>query len=180
MDSVAGRLLIAGPDLFDPNFRRTIVLVGHHDEEGALGVVLNRALEVTVGEAVPVLSTIADPDEPVFSGGPVQPTSVVVVADFHEPHRAGVLAFDSIGFLPDEPDDDLTASIRRARVFAGYAGWGPGQLEQELLDDSWIVTRPLADDVFHPGPGRLWNDVLQRMGSKYDFLRLMPADPSLN
>jgi putative transcriptional regulator len=65
-------------------------------------------------------------------------------------------------------------------VFAGYAGWGAGQLEQELQDDSWIVAEPLADDVFHPGPERLWNDVLRRMGAKYDMLRLMPADPSLN
>jgi putative transcriptional regulator len=180
MESLGGKLLIAGPGLWDPNFRRTVVLVGHHDEEGALGVVLNRVLDVTVGEAVPALGRIADPDEPVFRGGPVQEASVVVLAEFSEPSKAGVLAFGSIGFLPDESGDDVISSVRRARVFAGYAGWGAGQLEQELDESSWVVEPAQPADVFHPDPMRLWSDVLRRKGSAYDLLRLMPVDPSLN
>ena len=180
MESLGGHLLIAGPGLWDPNFRRTVVLVGHHDDEGALGVVLNRVLDVTVGEAVPVLARIADLDEPVFRGGPVQEASVVVLADFEEPSLAGVLAFGSIGFLPDESTEDVISSVRRARVFAGYSGWEAGQLEQELAEDSWVVEPALAEDVFHPEPGRLWNDVLCRKGRGFDLLRMMPDDPSLN
>lgn len=180
MERVGGRLLIAGPGLWDPNFRRSIVLVGHHDEEGALGVVLNRTLDVTVGEAVPALGVIADPDERVFRGGPVQSASVVVLADFAEPAMASVLAFGSIGFLPDGSGDDVIASVRRARVFAGYAGWGAGQLEAELEDGSWVVEPAEPGDVFHPTPERLWDDVLKRKGRAFDLLRLMPRDPSLN
>jgi putative transcriptional regulator len=180
MESLGGHLLIAGSGLWDPNFRRAVVLVGHHDDEGALGVVLNSVLDVTVGEAAPVLSRIAGAEEPVFRGGPVQGSSVVVLADFEEPSKAGVIAFGSIGFLPDESDDEVISSVRRARVFAGYAGWGAGQLEEELAEDSWVVEPARAEDVFHPQPARLWNDVLLRKGRNYDLLRLMPHDPSLN
>ncbi len=180
MESLGGHLLIAGPSLWDPNFRRTVVLVGHHDDEGAVGVVLNRVLDVTVGEAVPVLGLIADPAEPIHRGGPVQEASVVVVAEFADPADAGVLAFGSIGFLPDESGEGVISSVLRARVFAGYTGWGAGQLEQELAENSWVVEPARAEDVFHPEPARLWGDVLRRKGRGYDLLRLMPTDPSLN
>lgn len=179
-ERLGGHLLISGPSLWDPNFRRTVVLVGHHDDEGAVGVVLNEMLGVTVGEAVPELGRIADLGEPVFRGGPVQESSVVVVADFIEPSKAGMLAFGSIGFLPDGSDEDVIIAVRRARVFAGYAGWGPGQLEQELAEDSWVIEPALAEDVFHPEPERLWSDVLRRKGRAFDLLRAMPRDPSLN
>jgi putative transcriptional regulator len=180
MDPLGGHLLIAGASLFDPNFRRAVVLVGHHDEDGAVGVVLNRSLEVPVREAVPPLADLVEADEPVYLGGPVQPDGVVVVADFVDPSSAEVVAFDSIGFLPPEPDGDLGATIRRARVFAGYAGWSAGQLEAEVEERSWIVERARAEDVFHPDPSRLWDDLLRRKGLAYDLLRLMPDDPSLN
>jgi putative transcriptional regulator len=104
----------------------------------------------------------------------------VVLAEFADPANAGVLAFGSIGFLPDESGEDVISSVLRARVFAGYAGWGAGQLEQELAEDSWVVEPARPEDVFHPEPSRLWNDVLQRKGSAFDLLRLMPSDPSLN
>jgi putative transcriptional regulator len=174
-------LLIAGPDLWDPNFRRAIVLVGHHDEDGAVGVVLNRALPVTVREAVPPLAELVDPEEPLFVGGPVQPDAAVVVADFEDPSRAEVVAFDTVGFLPPQSERDALGPIKRARVFAGYAGWGPGQLETELeRDGSWIVVPATVADVFSPDPGMLWDAVLRRLGSAYYMLRLMPLDPSLN
>jgi putative transcriptional regulator len=180
VDPLSGHLLIAGPSLFDPNFRRTVVLIAHHDEEGAVGVVLNRPLDVTVDEAVPTLSTLVGPDAPVLTGGPVEPEAVVVLADFTDPSLAEVIALGSIGFLPPEVDDGIGASIRRARVFAGYAGWGSGQLEAELDEDSWIVERALPEDVFHPDPAHLWDEVLRRKGAAFDLLRLMPVDPSMN
>jgi len=180
VDSVKGQLLVAGPSLVDPNFRRSVVLVGAHSEEGALGVVLNRSSESTVSEAVPELAAILDGDEPVHVGGPVQPSAIVVLADFEDVERAGALVLDSIGFLPAEVDPDELGELRRARVFAGYAGWAPGQLEEELAEGSWIVEPALADDVFTREPDELWSEVLRRKGGPYGVLALMPPDPSLN
>jgi putative transcriptional regulator len=178
--ALTGSLLIAGPSLWDPHFRRAVVLVGYHDDEGAVGVVLNRSLEVPVSEAVPALAGLVDGGEPIFAGGPVEPGGVIVVADFADPSEAELIALGSIGFLPQEVPDGFAAGIRRARVFAGYAGWGAGQLEAELDEDAWIVEPARPEDVFHPEPARLWSDVLKRKGSAFDLIRLMPADPSMN
>ncbi|MGH3133105.1 MAG: YqgE/AlgH family protein [Gaiellaceae bacterium] len=180
VQSLKGQLLIAGPGLLDPNFHRTVVLVGEHSPEGALGVVLNRASETTVDEAVPELTTIVDGLEPVHVGGPVQPSAIVVLADFVEPDRAGSLVVDSVGFLPSETEPAEIGELRRARVFAGYAGWGPGQLDGELEEGSWIVEPALAEDVFTIEPGELWSGVLRRKGGPFGVLALMPLDPSLN
>jgi putative transcriptional regulator len=147
MESLKGQLLVAGPSLLDPNFRRTVVLVGEHTDEGALGVVLNRASEATVEDAVPELSALIADEELVHVGGPVQPSAIVVVADFADPEQAGALILDSVGFLPAEVDPDTLGELRRARVFAGYAGWGPGQLDEELDEGSWIVAPALAGAV---------------------------------
>ena len=180
MEPLTGQLLISSANLFDPNFRRTVVLIGHHDDDGAIGVVLNQPLGVTVREAVPPLGGLVTPEEQLFDGGPVEPASVVVLADFLEPSRAQVIALGSIGFLPPDADGAISEAISRARVYAGYAGWGPGQLEAELEEDSWVVAPAFADDVFHADPVRLWDDVLRRLGPRYDMLRLMPRDPSMN
>jgi putative transcriptional regulator len=177
---LTGHLLISNASLFDPNFRRTVVLIGHHDEEGAVGVVLNRPLGVTVDEAVPPLSDLVDPGDDVFEGGPVQPQAAVVIAEFLDPAVASVVAFGSIGFLPDEVDDAERSSIVRARIFAGYSGWAAGQLEAELEEDAWLLTPATAADVFTPDPERLWEGVVKRLGPAYAMLRSMPTDPSLN
>jgi putative transcriptional regulator len=178
--SLTGHLLLSNASLFDPNFRRTVVLVGHHDEEGAVGVVLNRPFDVTVGDAVPPLAALVPPGEPLFHGGPVQPEAAVVVADFADPSKAGVIAFGTIGFLAEEVDVAEAGVVRRARVYAGYSGWGPGQLESELAEQSWIVEQALPDDVFSDEPESLWSAVLRRKGGPFAVLALMPPDPSAN
>jgi putative transcriptional regulator len=180
VESLGGKLLIAGASLWDPNFRRTVVLIGHHDDQGAVGIVLNRVSELSVDEAVPALSDLVEPGEPLFLGGPVQAQAAVVLADLERTERVDVVAFGSIGFLPEEVDDELASGIRRARVFAGYAGWGAGQLEEELEEQSWIVEPAVPADVFTDEPERLWERVLERKGRAFDLLRLMPLDPSLN
>jgi putative transcriptional regulator len=180
VESLRGNLLIAGSGLWDPNFRRTVLLVGHHDAGGAVGVVLNRATEVSVAEAVPPLAELVDPGERLFFGGPVQPQAAVVVADLAELDKVDVLAFDSIGFLPEEVDRETLGDIRRARVFAGYASWGAGQLDAEMDEGSWIAEPARAEDVFTREPERLWEEVLRRKGHEFDLLRLMPLDPTLN
>jgi putative transcriptional regulator len=164
----------------DPNFWRTVVLVGEHSDEGALGVVLNRASETTVEEAVPELALLAEEMGAVHLGGPVQPSAIVVLADFVEPEEAQSLVLDSIGFLPSEVDPAVLGELRRARVFAGYAGWGPGQLEEELDEASWIVEPALAEDVFSEDPEGLWSSVLRRKGGPFSLLASMPPDPNRN
>jgi putative transcriptional regulator len=180
VSSLKGHLLVAGPALVDPNFRRSVVLVGDHGEEGALGVILNRASDSTVDEAVPELAALVDGATPVHVGGPVQPSAIVVLAEFAEPDRAEALVLEDIGFLPAEIDPDVLGELRRARVFAGYAGWGPGQLDDELNEGSWIVEPADPEDVFTADPEELWSDVLRRKGGPFSVLALMPPDPSLN
>lgn len=180
MDSLKGQLLVAGPGLLDPNFWRTVVLVGEHSEEGALGVVLNRASETTVEEAAPELARLADGMGRIHVGGPVQPSAVVVLADFVEPPDDDALVVESVGFLPAEVDPDELGELRRARVYVGYAGWGPGQLDGELDEGSWIVEPARADDVFTEEPEELWSTVLRRKGGPFGVLATMPPDPSRN
>lgn len=180
MQSLRGHLLVASPRLTDPNFTRTVVLVGEHSGDGAMGVVLNRPSTVAVEEAAPPLASLSDDDALVFVGGPVQPEALVVLGEFDDPERAGVLVFDTIGFLRGEVDEGALGEVLRARVYAGYAGWGAGQLESELDEDAWIVEPALPDDVFTNAPERLWSTVLRRKGGPYSMIALMPEDPSLN
>jgi putative transcriptional regulator len=180
VESLRGQLLIAGPKLFDLNFRRTVVLVGEHNEEGALGVVLNRPSESTVGDVAPALSPLVHANDLLYLGGPVQPQAAVVLAEFEDPDTAGLLAFGSIGFLVGDVEAEAVSGVRRARAFAGYAGWGQGQLEQELEEESWIVEPAQPEDVFTDDPRGLWTRVLRRKGRQYELLSTMPFDPSLN
>ena len=181
MDSLRGHLLVAGPGLVDPNFRRAVVLIGEHNDEGAMGVVLNRPSPVSVDEAVPPLSELVAPDELVHVGGPVQPQAIVVLGEFDDPEGAAALVLGTIGFVPGEIESaDDVGSLTRARVFAGYAGWGPGQLESELSESSWIVEPALPDDIFTEDPDGLWSAVLRRKGGPFAVLATMPPDPSMN
>ncbi len=180
VESLKGHLLVAGPTLRDPNFRRTVVLVGEHSDDGALGVILNRTSGATVDEALPELTELVDGTDAIHVGGPVQPSAIVVLAEFQDPDRAGTLVLDDVGFLPAEVDPDALGELRRSRVFAGYAGWGPGQLDGELEEGSWIIEPAVPDDVFTTEPDELWSDVLRRKGGPFGVLALMPPDPSLN
>ncbi len=180
MESLRGCLLISSGGLYDLNFRHTVILVGEHNADGALGVVLNRALNVTVQERLPPLSDLVPPSEPLFQGGPVQPASAVLVVEFAEPELADILVFGSVGFLVGHVTSDIESSILRARVFAGYSGWGPGQLEAEMAVGSWIIEPAREDDVFTDAPDLLWSKVLERKGPEYRQLSRMPYDPSMN
>jgi putative transcriptional regulator len=179
--SLAGQLLLASPTLLDPNFLRTVVLVGVHNDEGAVGLVLNRPSEVTVGDAVPQLCDAVGALAPVYVGGPVKPESVVMLVEFNDPCPAGLLVLDRIGFPgADTSLEDLPDLTERGRVFAGYAGWGGGQLDAEVADGDWILQDPLPEDVFTEEPMDLWSSVLTRMGGAYALLARMPLDPSVN
>ena len=177
-ESLRGSLLIAAPQLLDPNFRRTVVLIADHGDEGAMGVILNRPSGMTVADAAPDLEPLVGPAAPIFAGGPVQPTSGVVlaeVAEAGEPVFGDVVLVPGIGELADVID-----GAGSVRVFAGYAGWGPGQLDGELEREDWILEPAQASDVFNDDPDELWGAVLERKGGQYALLARMPDDPSLN
>ncbi len=180
MESLRGQLLISSGGLYDPNFRHTVVLVGEHNADGALGVVLNRAMDVTVEESLPPLGALVPPNELLFQGGPVQPQSPVLLAEFVDPGLADLLVFGSVGFLTGNVSADIRPSILRARVYAGYSGWGPGQLEAEMEANSWIIDPAREEDVFTTSPDLLWSRVLQRKGPEYRQLSRMPYDPRMN
>jgi putative transcriptional regulator len=182
MDSLRGQLIIATPTLVDPNFDRTVVLIAEHTEDGAMGLVLNRPAETLVDEAVPDLAWLTEDDERVWVGGPVAETAVIVLAEWEDPTRAGAIVEGDLGFVGADADgpEELAGAIRRARVFAGHAGWGPGQLEEELAEDAWIVEPPRRDEIFSAEPESLWAAVLRRKGSRYALLATMPPDPSVN
>lgn len=182
MDSLSGQLLVAGPRLIDPNFWRTVVLIVEHSGEGAFGLILNRPSETAVGEAVPELEKLVDPDEPLFIGGPVQPSSVITLAQFTDVGDAALHAFDDIGVLGTggPPLDELAERVIAARAYVGHAGWGPGQLDSEFERDDWIAEPAVDGDVFSDSPSGLWSGVLTRKGGSYALVARMPLDPSLN
>ena len=176
------KLLVAAPNLLDPNFQRTVVLVAEHTDEGAMGMVLNRPSGTTVSEASPELAALVQADDYVHVGGPVAPNGVIVLAEFDDPEVAASIVLGDVGFVPAGSDlDEIARDVRRTRVFAGHAGWGPGQLDAELEDEGWIVVEgPLPDEMFTEDPERLWSEVLNRKGGRYKLVARMPADPSVN
>ncbi|HET7568904.1 MAG TPA: YqgE/AlgH family protein [Gaiellaceae bacterium] len=180
MESLQGQLLIASPSLLDPNFKRTVVLVTEHSEEGAAGLVLNRPSPVAVAEVVPALEPLVDDGEQVWVGGPVQTDAVLVLGEFADPDDAAVPLFGALGFPSLEEPEAVAVQTTRRRVFAGYAGWGAGQLEGELERDDWILEPAAPDDPFTEDPDALWADVLRRKGGVYELVARMPEDPSLN
>jgi putative transcriptional regulator len=175
--SLRGRLLIASPALTDPNFARSVVLITEHGGAGAMGVVLNRPSETGVGEVAPELADVTD--ERIYVGGPVQPQALVVLAEFSDPSAAAWIVAADVGFVAAETAD-LERVVRRGRVYAGYSGWGAGQLEAELEEESWIVEPPLPAELFPDDPESLWHDVLTRKGGQFALVARMPEDPSLN
>jgi putative transcriptional regulator len=181
VESLRGKCLIASPTLLDANFARSVVLIAEHNEDGAMGLILNRPTEAVVEEAVEELAGVVEPGEQVFVGGPVQEQAVMVLAEFDDPDQAAAVVIDDVGFLPaDAALEDISGHTRRARVFAGHAGWGPGQLDAELDEGSWIIGDPEADDVFSGEPSELWAGALARKGGPYALLARMPSDPSVN
>ena len=180
MASTKGRLLVAAPSLLDPNFHRTVVLmIEHDDEQGALGVVLNRPSLTEVGGPLPEWEPVAAFPEVLFLGGPVSPSNVIGLA------RVGPGA-DGEGVTPlldqlalvdlNNPPSELGAMVEEARAFAGCAGWAPGQLEAEIGIGAWFVVDAQVDDVLSPTPDELWAAVLRRQGGKLALFATFPSD----
>jgi putative transcriptional regulator len=158
-----------------------VVLVCEHSDEGALGLVLNRPGELVVGDVAPELAALVGEEAVIDSGGPVQPDALLVLGEFDDVSYAGMPIIGSVGLMGDGRDIfELVGVTRRARAFAGYAGWGPGQLDAELERDDWFVAPAGVDDIFDPDAEVLWSRVLDRKGGHYRVVARMPIDPSVN
>jgi len=181
---VAGQLLVATPSLVDPNFAHAVVLLLDHDGDGSLGVVLNRPSPVTVASVLPDWAASVDPPEVLFEGGPVSTDAALAVALVPDADADPIgfrCLFDRTGIIDlDTPPEVLAPAITRLRVFAGYAGWGSGQLEAEIEEGAWYVLDSTAHDVFHADPGALWSRVLRRQPGSLAWVSTRPADPTLN
>ncbi|MZD05412.1 YqgE/AlgH family protein [Streptomyces sp. SID5785] len=186
VSSLTGRLLVATPALADPNFDRAVVLLLDHDEEGSLGVVLNRPTPVDVGDILEGWGDLAGEPGVVFQGGPVSLDSALGVAvipgDSLERAPLGWRrVHGAIGLVDLEaPPELLAAALGSLRIFAGYAGWGPGQLEGELTDGAWYVVESEPGDVSVTRPEGLWRAVLRRQRGELAMVATYPDDPSLN
>jgi putative transcriptional regulator len=172
-ESLSGQLLIASPSMAD-FFRRTVVLVVEHTPDGAFGLVLNRPSETTVGEAAPELGELIGGEHVLHIGGPVQSNAVTAIGEHTEPGASSKLIVGTVGMVDlDEPPD-----LGNVRVFAGYAGWGAGQLDDEVEQEAWMIEAAHPDDPF--AEGDLWALVLERMGAEFALLARMPSDPTMN
>lgn len=184
--SLKGRLLVASPVLTDPNFDRTVVLVLEHNDEGAIGVVLNRPSDTTLAETLPGWHSVAAAPGVVFVGGPVAPTAAIGLAVAVAPPDGDgadgwIPVVGALGTVDLERDpDELQPGVREARVFAGYAGWAPGQLEGELQVGGWFVVDADVGDALVTNPGTLWRAVLKRQRGSLSWLANYPKDISAN
>ncbi|MDQ6616385.1 MAG: YqgE/AlgH family protein [Actinomycetota bacterium] len=198
--SLKGRLLVANPAMPDPNFHRAVVLVLAHQEDGALGVVLNRPSDLDVDAPLPRWERLVADPPVVFVGGPVAPGAAICLArrgggrldngtgpagpaDPADPAGGGgwIPLVGELGTLDLEGDpDDLAITVDAIRVFAGYAGWGPGQLEAEREAGAWFVVPVEPDDAVSGDPGQLWKRVLRRQGGRLAVVAAYPNEPNLN
>ncbi len=184
MEALQGKLLVAAPSLRDPNFRRTVVFVCQHAQgDGALGLVINRPTDLPVEEFLPDWAPHLSPPPVVFEGGPVQREAAVALARrFDESPLDGWMPVaGAVGLLDvSTPPWDVAGGVADLRVFSGYAGWSPGQLEAEHESGDWFVVETAFEDVFNAEPVPAWRRVLRRQPGRLAMLANFPEDPSMN
>ena len=177
------RLLVAAPELLEPNFARTVVFMVDHTPEGALGIVLNRPTQRRVDDVIPEWAPLVSAPAVVFVGGPVSLGEAVVGigrATGSEPEGWTAL-LGPVGTLDLAADPlEVSATVDEVRVFAGYAGWGPGQLDDELDLGGWHVVDARASDLLTTDPSILWRSVLRRQGGELAMAANSPPDPAVN
>lgn len=181
----AGVLLVANPQLPDPNFDRTVVLILAHGDDGAIGVVINRPGSLLAAERFDAWLDVIEPDDNVYIGGPVNRSSVIALgrrgaSGGHPAGSAPRHLLPGVGVVDlDEPEEELR-TVLALRLYAGCAGWAPGQLEGEIEAGGWWVVGGRPDDVWAPRPELLWRDVLRRQGGMLAVVSSYPPDPALN
>jgi len=180
--SLKGRLLLDGGKLRGSFFHRTVVLICQHDAEGAFGLVLNRAAGKKVGDAIVADVPESLKEQPLYLGGPVQPQALSFL--HHEAFlpEANVMPNLNLGHSLDSLLDiaESYSTTQRVKIFAGYAGWSAGQLDDEMKRDTWMTHPASLELIFHPQPGELWQLILREKGWKYKLIAESPEDPSWN
>ena len=177
-DSLAGRLLVSPPNLADPNFTRTVVLMLIHNPDGALGLILNRASQTAVADLVPQWAPAAAYPGVVHGGGPVEPQAAIALGrfDLTVAPDGWSPVFGDLGTVDLHRDPDDVIGIQQLRVFAGYSGWGAGQLEGELTMGGWITVDAEPGDAFDADPATLWERVIRRQRGTVALLAMSPDD----
>ncbi len=179
--NTARKLLVAAPEMLDPNFARSVLFMIEHDEKGALGVVLSQPTALDLEELLPDWAAVAASPARVFRGGPVSPEVAITLVDTPgEPPSDFAPVLGGIGLVDAGSGPASMGGVLRARVFSGYAGWMAGQLEAELTDKSWFVVEASAADLFDEQPETLWERVLERQGGLLAWYARFPERPDLN
>ena len=180
--SLKGQLILDNGKLRGSFFHRTVILICQHDSEGAFGLVLNRSTKNKVGEAVVANLPDTLKEETLFLGGPVQPQALSYLHNDTYLPDANVLTNLSLGHSLDSLVDlgESFSSTVRLKIFAGYAGWSPGQLEDEMKRDTWMTHPATVELVFDPHPEQLWPTILKEKGWKYKLIAESPEDPAWN
>ena len=183
--SLKGQLLLDGGNLTGSEFHRTVVLICQHDSEGAFGLVLNRASEHTVADSIVATLPPMIQDLPLFLGGPVQPQLVnCLLSESVNAEPIGTQVLPGIRLLHDwdelmKPEVELEA-FHQINFFAGYAGWSPSQLDNEMKMNAWLTHPATVELVFHPKPSELWRLILRTKGPQYRLLAELPDNLSHN
>lgn len=182
VDPEPGMLLVSAPGMYSPDFARTVVLVLEHDSDHTLGVVLNRRSDVALANVMPGWEELAAKPQAVHIGGPVSPESAVglgvskagvdISSSPHLNRLANRLVLLDLNATPE----DLTPVVEAIRIFAGYAEWAPGQLDDEILRGDWFVTPALPTDVVASAGADLWGDVMRRQPMPLPLFATFPAN----
>jgi putative transcriptional regulator len=177
--SLAGSLLVAHPNMLDPNFRRTVLFISAHDpNEGALGVIINRPLDRHVADLVAETPFVSLAEVPVFLGGPVGKNQLMFAA-FEWQKGEGLKLNHNVSL--EEASDVLDPKkLATICAFVGYAGWGAGQLEAEMKQKAWLLQKPSPSVLKLDRLPKLWFDIMRTLGPWYKMLAAAPDDPSLN
>jgi putative transcriptional regulator len=178
----AGRILLSEPFLFDPNFKRSVILLTEHNEEGTVGFILNRPMDLSINDAIAEFPKM---DKEIFHGGPVSQDSLFFLHKLGDKieHSQEILPglywggdFDQLKTLIDLKQ----ATEEDVRFFVGYSGWSPGQLDDEIKERSWIVAKCTVQQVMDAKEKDFWKDIMKSLGKKYAVMASFPEDPSLN
>lgn len=190
---LGGHFLISDIELVDPNFYRSVVLMITHDEQGAFGLVVNRPSKFALGEVIDGVEETPAASIPVYVGGPVQQNALFVLReqiigrgpteDTKEPVEGVVFqpaTSSIIEYLKNEWGSLSEADRPAVRMYAGYSGWAPGQVESELARDTWVVLKASRGIIFHPDPQGAWADALAKKGPLYQIILQTGFKPSMN